>query len=113
MNVRTTLLPLALAAALMATAAQAGDPAAAMYTKKCATCHSADGHGDAKKAAVLKIEPALLDFNRPASLSLGADELRKIVAEGKGKMPAYGKTLKPAEIDALVAHVETLRKAGK
>jgi mono/diheme cytochrome c family protein len=89
------------------------DDAGRRLTKKCATCHGEDGHGSAAKAGALKIDPALLDFSRPEAASLSAEELRKIVAEGKGKMPAYGKKLTAPEIDALVSHVQTLRPVAK
>jgi ubiquinol-cytochrome c reductase cytochrome b subunit len=34
------------------------------------------------------------------------------VVQGGGNMPAYGKNLSPAEVNALVAFLETLRPAG-
>jgi mono/diheme cytochrome c family protein len=39
---------------------------------------------------------------------MSADAIAKVTAEGKGKMPAYRSTLKPAEIGAIAAHVKTL-----
>ena len=49
------------------------------------------------------------NFNDPAFQSaMSADAIAKVTAEGKGKMPAYRSTLKPAEIDAIAAHVKTL-----
>jgi mono/diheme cytochrome c family protein len=37
-------------------------------------------------------------------------ELVKWITDGKGKMPAYKGKLTPAEIDALVAFIRTLKK---
>ena len=113
MSTRAVLLPFVIATALLAGTLRADDAGKAAFTKKCATCHGEDGHGSAAKATALKIDPKLLDFGRPEAASLSAEELRKIVAEGKGKMPAYGKKLPAAEIDALVAHVQTLRPGAK
>ena len=113
MNARGGALPLAIAAVLLATPLRAEAPPNATYTKRCASCHGEDGRGSAKKATVLKVEAQLLDFTRPEAAALDAAELRKVVEEGKGKMPAYGTKLTPAEIDALVAHVLTLRQGAK
>jgi mono/diheme cytochrome c family protein len=38
------------------------------------------------------------------------DELNAIISRGKGKMPAYGKSLKPEQIKELVAYIRTLKK---
>ena len=37
------------------------------------------------------------------------DQLIRQVLQGGGNMPAYGKNLSPAEVNALVAFMETLR----
>jgi len=37
------------------------------------------------------------------------DQLIRQVLQGGGNMPAYGKSLSPAEVNALVAFMETLR----
>jgi len=38
------------------------------------------------------------------------DELAGAIEKGKGKMPAYGKSLKPDEIKAMVAYARSLAK---
>jgi cytochrome c6 len=96
---------LLMALAVTATAAAAGGDAPsgkALYDQKCAICHGKDGV--AKPQA-----KGSRNFNDPAYQSAAsADEIAKVTAEGKGKMPAYRSTLKPAEIDAIVAHIKTL-----
>jgi mono/diheme cytochrome c family protein len=37
-------------------------------------------------------------------------ELTAITTDGKGKMPAYGKSLKPDQIKDLVAYIRSLAK---
>ncbi len=37
-------------------------------------------------------------------------ELTTITADGKGKMPAYGKSLKPDQIKDLVAYIRSFAK---
>ena len=36
-------------------------------------------------------------------------ELTQIITDGKGKMPAYGKKMTPAEIESLVAVIRTMK----
>jgi mono/diheme cytochrome c family protein len=36
-------------------------------------------------------------------------ELKAVIEKGKNKMPAYGKSLKPAEIDGLIAYTKSLK----
>ena len=79
--------------------AQAG---AATYKTKCASCHGADGKGK----AALKTQ----DLASPAVQQMSDAELTAITADGKGKMPAYGKSLKPDQIKDLVAFIRSLAK---
>jgi len=37
-------------------------------------------------------------------------DLKAVIEKGKSKMPAYGKILKPAEIDGLVAYLNGLKQ---
>ena len=71
------------------------------YTQNCAACHRADGGG--------QIGPNLTDDNWLHGATL--EQIHKTVADGvleKG-MPPWGKVLKPAQLDAVVAYVYTLR----
>jgi len=78
-----------------------------VYGQKCASCHGADGKGNAKMATALKteIKPLADSASKPEA------EVRKTLEEGKKPMPAYGKTLSPAEMDAVLAYTKDL--AGK
>ena len=76
--------------------------AEATYKAKCAACHGADGKGkDALKTQ---------DFASAAVQGMSDAELTTIITDGKGKMPAYGKSLKPEQIKDLVAYIRTLKK---
>lgn len=72
--------------------------AAVLQNKTCRNCHSLDGLGG-------KRGPDLTDV----ATRLTHDELIRQVVQGGGNMPAYGKQLKPYEIDALVAFLDTLK----
>jgi len=96
-----SLLGIALSVSFVAGAMADG---AADYTAKCATCHGADGKGNAKMEQMLKVKiPAL------AGSALKPDaELLKLVSEGKKPMPSFAKSLSKDEIDAVVQYAKEL-----
>ncbi|MFP5205479.1 MAG: cytochrome b N-terminal domain-containing protein [Acidobacteriota bacterium] len=65
--------------------------------KQCRNCHAVGGLGGQRG-------PALDDI----ATRMTPDELRFKVVTGGGNMPAFGKNLSPAEIEALVAFLDTL-----
>jgi ubiquinol-cytochrome c reductase cytochrome b subunit len=76
--------------------------AAVFQAKQCRNCHSIGGAGGQRG-------PALDDV----ATRLTIDQLRFKVVTGGGNMPAYGKNLSPAEIEAVVSFLETLRPANE
>jgi ubiquinol-cytochrome c reductase cytochrome b subunit len=72
-----------------------------LQNKQCRNCHALDGAGGQRG-------PALDDV----ATRLTHDELIRQVLQGGGNMPAYGKNLNPAEVTALVAFLDTLRRDG-
>jgi mono/diheme cytochrome c family protein len=98
-----TFAALLLLAALPVMAA--GPDGAALYTAKCALCHGPDGGGQTPAGKTMKARDL-----RSAEVQKQTDiELTKIISGGKGKMPAYGKQMSTAEIEALIAHIRTLK----
>jgi cytochrome c6 len=99
-------IPIALflaSAFLLGTYAKADTAAIeASYKAKCASCHGADGKG--KEA--LKTQ----DFASAAVQSMSDAELTAVITDGKGKMPAYGKSLKPDQVKDLVAYIRSFAK---
>jgi mono/diheme cytochrome c family protein len=91
------------------TAAWAADAAAgkAVYTKSCQTCHGADGQGNPAVAKAMKVELKPLGSDDIQKKS-DAD-LKKIITDGSGKMKGEA-SLKPADVDNVVAHLRTLKK---
>ena len=81
------------------------------YDQHCASCHGADGRGNADKAKVLKIEPDKLDFGRGNAANYTHDQLKTIIVHGQGKMPAFEKKLGSGEVDPLEDHVSALAKS--
>ncbi|MBN9690611.1 MAG: cytochrome b N-terminal domain-containing protein [Verrucomicrobia bacterium] len=69
--------------------------------KQCRNCHSLDGIGGERGP----------DLSRIAT-RLTRDQLIRQVIQGGGNMPAYGKNLSPAEVEALVAFMLTLHPSN-
>jgi mono/diheme cytochrome c family protein len=96
-------IALFLASAFLGTYAKADTAATeASYKAKCASCHGADGKG--KEALQTQ------DFASAAVQSMSDAELTAVITDGKGKMPAYGKSLKPDQVKDLAAYIRSFGK---
>jgi ubiquinol-cytochrome c reductase cytochrome b subunit len=73
-----------------------------IQNKQCRNCHSLGGSGGQRGPALDGVGSRLT-----------GDQLVRQVIQGGGNMPAYGKNLKPAEVEALVAFMKTLRPANE
>jgi cytochrome c6 len=88
---------------VFALAAQAGaQDAAALYKTKCAACHGPDGGGSAVGTKL-----GVHDFHSADVQKQSDADLTGIIANGKNKMPAYGKSLKAEDISGLVAYIRS------
>ena len=74
------------------------------YTSKCAGCHGGDGTGSAMGKTM-----GAHDLTSTEVQQMSDSQLSGIITSGKGKMPAYGKSLKPDDIKGLVAYIRTLK----
>jgi cytochrome c6 len=86
--------------------AGAQDAGAALYKTKCAACHGADGKGETAIGKADKIR----DLSSAEVQQQADADLTAIITTGKGKMPAYGKSLKPEQVKDLVAYIRALAK---
>jgi cytochrome c6 len=91
---------------LLSVPAQAQSGGEAVYKAKCVACHGADGKGETTVGKTNKVR----DLGSADVQKQSDDELAGIIGNGKGKMPAYGKSLKPEQIKELVAYIRTLKK---
>jgi ubiquinol-cytochrome c reductase cytochrome b subunit len=73
-----------------------------LQNKQCRNCHSLGNVGGRRGPA---LDAVGSELTRP--------ELIRQVIQGGGNMPAYGKKLNPAEVDALVSFLQSLVPAGK
>ena len=89
------------------TPSAAGDLGAQVYSQRCALCHGPTGHGDGPAAASLNPKPR----NHTDGSYMNSrtdDQLLEVIRNGKGAMPAWGKTLSDEEIHAVLKHVRSL-----
>ena len=93
-------------ALLGVSAAFAADDGAALYKSKCASCHGPDGSGQTAVGKSMKLK----DLRDAEVQKQTAADFAKIIADGKGKMPAYKSKMTAAEIDAVAAFLKTLKK---
>lgn len=85
---------------------RADDTGEKTYASKCAACHGPDGKGQTAMGKTNKLR----DLASAEVEKLSDEELSAIIANGKNKMPAYGKSLKPEQIKELVAYIRALGK---
>ena len=95
----------------LATVVQAEEETAAeTWTAKCKSCHGPDG----KAQTQMGKKEAIGDISLPAWQGAHSDaDIRRVIAEGSEKnkkMKAYKDKLSPAQIDALVTYVRSLKK---
>jgi|SRR5580704_3441844 cytochrome c6 len=91
---------------LLGVPAQAQTGGEALYKTKCAACHGADGKGETTVGKANNVR----DLGSADVQGQSDDAIAAIISNGKGKMPAYGKSLKPEQIKDLVAYIRTLKK---
>lgn len=90
---------------LFASHTYADDKSASVYKAKCAVCHGATGKGDSPAGKNMGV----LSFSDPKVAGKSDAELKDVIEKGKNKMPSYGKSLKPDEIQGLVAYLRSLK----
>ncbi len=78
---------------------------AEIYKSKCQMCHGADGKGQTPMGAKLQIK----DLGSAGIQSMQDSELKTVIENGKGKMPAYKGKLTDAEIEDVIQHLRTFK----
>jgi cytochrome c6 len=77
-----------------------------IYKANCALCHAADGSGNSPSGKALGARDLRSDVVQKKTDA----ELTEVITQGKGKMPPFGKKLKPEDITKLVAYIRALPK---
>jgi cytochrome c6 len=99
-------LLLCAAFAVLALPVKAQTSGEALYKAKCVACHGADGKGETTVGKANKVR----DLGSADVQAQSDDVIAGIIGNGKGKMPGYGKSLKPEQIKDLVTYIRTLKK---
>jgi mono/diheme cytochrome c family protein len=104
-----TVLFLIFAIGISPVFAQKGDAAAgkALFTKRCATCHGANGEGREALAKTLKVQ--MRHLGSKEVLAKSDAQLKKDTVEGTGKMKPV-KDLKDSEVADIIAYLRSLEK---
>ena len=76
------------------------------FKAKCVACHGADGTGNTAAGKAMKVR----DLTSAEVQGQTDAQLYELIAKGKGKMPAYEKTLGADSCKALVAYIRTLKQ---
>jgi mono/diheme cytochrome c family protein len=105
-DLKTYLVAIAICALCFVIAATLAQPSPSsakltenpVYKEKCAKCHGKTAEGRHFGG------PSLLSEKAAASV----EDLRKIITDGKGRMPKYAGKLAPEEIDNLVQQIRAL-----
>lgn len=108
MTKRSIIAVLALSILIVAPSAIAGGgpDGAAIFKSKCAMCHGPDGAGQTTMGKNLKLK----DLRSAEVQKLTDAQLRTMISDGKGKMPAYKAKLSATDIDALVGFIRSIKK---
>jgi len=87
-------------------AAQSASAGKTIYASKCSMCHGPDGAANNTMGKNLKIP----DFHSPDVKKMSDTELKSIILDGKGKMPAYKGKLTEAQVSDVIAYIHELTK---
>jgi len=82
----------------------------AVYAQRCLNCHGVSGRGDGPMAAALPVAPP--DF-RDTVERKSNPQIRRLIANGKGLMPAFEPALSASEINDMLQMVRFLSREGR
>ncbi len=87
--------------------AAAGFDAASLFNGKCAKCHGRDGRSNTTRGRRTRSR----DLTKAGWQDDVSDErIFNSISNGKGKMPAFRKSLSESQMDSLVTHIRRLRR---
>ena len=81
-----------------------------LYAQRCLNCHGPGGRGDGPNAVELPVRTP--DFRETVKRKSNP-QIRRIIAEGRGVMPAFEPALRPSEINDLLQMVRFLSREGR
>jgi mono/diheme cytochrome c family protein len=92
------------------TLSESGDPTKGkiIYETNCVICHGERGKGDGLLGATLRPPPT--DLTGPVAKAKSDMDLRTVILEGRGVMPAWKTRLKEQDIQNVLAYIRSLGK---
>ena len=90
------------------TSSAIGDPTKGkiIYETNCVICHGERGKGDGLLGATLRPPPT--DLTGPEARAKSDKDLRTVIHEGRGVMPAWKFRLKEQDIQNVLAYIRSL-----
>ncbi len=79
-----------------------------LFDAKCASCHGKDGKGNIVMSKMFKVAPEALNLTSSEFAAKKDEEILKIIAEGKNKMPAYAKQLNSEQQKSVLQYIRGL-----
>src|SRR5438067_13496821 len=110
MRILAKAMLLALTMCALAAHAQEDKKTVRTWKAKCGSCHGADGKADTEQGQKAKVA----DFTKPAWQKSKSDaDIKAAIENGAKKegveMEPYKDKLEPAQVDALVQYIRTLK----
>jgi hypothetical protein len=81
-----------------------------LYAQRCLGCHGPAGEGDGPLARSLPVRPP--DFRETVERKTNS-QIRKVIAEGRGTMPAFSPALRQSEISDMLQMVRFVSREGR
>jgi mono/diheme cytochrome c family protein len=78
-----------------------------LYDKACKTCHGPTGEANPGIVKMMKVE--IKNLGSHDVQSLGDEDLKKIITDGKGKMQPV-RSVTGKSVDDVIAYIRTLKK---
>jgi mono/diheme cytochrome c family protein len=90
------------------TSVASGDPTKGkiLYATNCLICHGERGKGDGVIGASLRPPPA--DLTAPQTKAKSDKDLRVVILDGRGAMPAWKNRLKEQDVQNVLAYIRSL-----
>ena len=82
----------------------------AMYAERCMSCHGPSGRGDGPLAAALPVQ--MPDFRNTVERKSNG-QIRRVIADGRGMMPAFSPALRQSEISDMLQMVRFVSRDGR
>jgi cytochrome c6 len=108
-NLCTLILIASIGSSLAANKNEQASVGVENYKKNCVLCHGSDGSGQTPLGKDLEVG----DLRSTNVRRMSDAQLRRLVLDGRGKMPGYSSQLNNEEIDQVIKYVRGLANVSK